>query len=177
MRLRARQKVILSAVGAAVAVAGASSLAVAQAAPGAGDASAQQVSSSSDTPPFAVEDFAYPGADKVYKEKGIKLHRGDGHIVLTECTPDSDIRVDSRAGKESKKGYCFKVTGKRGYLTLEIPETYIVWAEEHPVHATITTDGKTKKVTIPKNDMKAVGESDVPSGSQKAVLVELRVAD
>src|SRR5262249_5888829 len=35
-------------------------------------------------PPAAVEDYGYPGADHVFAEKGIRLKRGDGHILLAD---------------------------------------------------------------------------------------------
>ena len=36
-------------------------------------------------PPALVEDYAYPGADRILTEKGIKLKRGDGRILLADC--------------------------------------------------------------------------------------------
>ncbi|MFC9061217.1 hypothetical protein ACFTXB_24700 [Streptomyces sp. NPDC057074] len=35
--------------------------------------------------PNIVEDFNYPGADRILTEEGIKLKRGDGRIQMVEC--------------------------------------------------------------------------------------------
>ncbi|MEV6023600.1 hypothetical protein [Streptomyces sp. NPDC052036] len=70
---------MLAIAGAAafVALVGAPVLASADPQPPGGSAGA--------TPPSAVEDFAYPNADRIQRDQGIKLIKGDGHITLSTC--------------------------------------------------------------------------------------------
>ncbi|MFF0967207.1 hypothetical protein ACWDQO_20670 [Streptomyces sp. NPDC003703] len=120
--------------------------------------------------PHLVEDFSYPGAEKIRAEQGITLKRGDGHITLTDCAASYDIMVKSRT---AQKNYCFTVLGKTGLLTLELPDAFGLWTQQHPVQATLTADGKKTVVKAPANDYTPMGEAGatgVPS-----VLVELRV--
>jgi hypothetical protein len=120
--------------------------------------------------PAAVEDFAYPGAAKIAQEQKILLKRGDGNLVLEACGESNDIQVKSRIGQRL---YCFDVVGKKGYLTLELPDTFGMWTESFPVKATLTANGTSTTVNAPANDYQPLGESgDVGA---KSVLVELRV--
>ncbi|WP_229864429.1 hypothetical protein [Streptomyces djakartensis] len=125
---------------------------------------------------MAVENYEYPGADRILAEKGIKLKRGDGHIVLAECDQAAQqIRVmtveDASAGRRGT--YCFKAVGKTGRLTLELPRVFAVEAPDHPVSADLTADGRTTTVNVPKGGFESVGEGTV--GGARSVLVELRV--
>ncbi|MEU1823800.1 hypothetical protein ABZ502_15410 [Streptomyces abikoensis] len=161
---RARKTLLTGIAVAATAVVGVSTLSVANAAPG--------PDPESETPPYAVEDLAYPNADAIFKEKGITLRQGDGHIMLADCAVSTDIQVMTTQSKDFK--YCFKVTGKSGFVTLEIPSVYGVQTEDHPVKATVkAADGPAQSVDVPKGQLKGVGEG-VPGG-QPTVLVELRV--
>ncbi|WP_232107703.1 MULTISPECIES: hypothetical protein [Streptomyces] len=127
-------------------------------------------------PPFAVEDYGYPGADRILAEKGILLKKGDGGILLAECDPAAQqIRVLTR--KDDSVGragtYCFKAMGKTGRLTLELPEVFMVEAgADHPIRADLTSNGRTTSISIPKGGFESVGEG---SGGAPSVLVELRV--
>ncbi|MFE1765381.1 hypothetical protein ACFW81_14355 [Streptomyces angustmyceticus] len=120
--------------------------------------------------PSAVEDFGYPDAARILKEQGISLKRGDGHIVLTGCDSAYNIMVKSRTGA---KEFCFSVRGTKGYLAMELADTFGMWTVGHPVQATITADGKETVVNAPKDDYKPLGESG--SSEKRSVLVELRV--
>ncbi|MEU7134159.1 hypothetical protein [Streptomyces sp. NPDC046261] len=161
---RARKMLLVGIAGAATVAVGVSTLSVATAAP--------QPGAESEIPPYAVEDFSYPNADAIFKEKGITLRKGDGRIMLADCATTTDIQVMTTQSKDFK--YCFKVTGKSGYLTLEIPSVYGVQTETHPVRATVTPEGGTpQSVDVPKGQLKGVGEG-VPGGAP-TVLVELRV--
>ncbi len=120
--------------------------------------------------PSAVETFDYPGAAKIQAERGITLKRGDGHIMLTDCATAFDIKVESRTADTY---HCFKVSGKQGYLTMELPDAYGIWTQDHPVRATLTTDGKQTVVNAARNDYTPVGEAG--DASKRSVLVELRV--
>ncbi|UAL71737.1 hypothetical protein K7396_30285 [Streptomyces angustmyceticus] len=120
--------------------------------------------------PSAVEDFGYPDAARILKDQGISLKRGDGHIVLTGCDSAYNIMVKSRTGA---KEFCFSVRGTKGYLAMELADTFGMWTVGHPVQATITADGKETVVNAPKDDYKPLGESG--SSEKRSVLVELRV--
>lgn len=127
-------------------------------------------------PPVAVEDYGYPGADKILAEKGIKLKKGDGRILLADCDPAApQIRVqtigDPAAYREDT--YCFRTIGTTGHLTLELPRVFGLEAADHPISADLTANGQTTSVDVPKNDWKSVGEGT--SGGPRSVLVELRV--
>ncbi|MEU9402972.1 hypothetical protein [Streptomyces sp. SID4985] len=127
-------------------------------------------------PPYAVEDFAYPGADAIKVQKGIELKRGDGHIVLVDCDPAADqIRVltvkDSSVGRQDT--YCFKATAKSGFLTMQLPRVFGLEAADHPISADLTAAGTTTTVDVEKDGFKSVGEGTV--GGAQSVLVEIRV--
>lgn len=127
-------------------------------------------------PPVAVEDYGYPGADHVFAEKGIRLKRGDGHILLADCDQGTQqIRVLTR--KDDSVGragtYCFQATAKTGRLTLELPQVFMVEAgADHPIRADLTSNGQTTSVSVPKGGFESVGEG---SGGAPSVLVELQV--
>src|SRR5688572_122824 len=74
-----------------------------------------------------AELFAYPGAERILAERGIRLLTGDGHIFLADCAsaaPDL-VRVFSRQAGE----VCFDIQGSIGYLAMELPETYLIRAD------------------------------------------------
>lgn len=162
---RVRRTLVAGAIAVASLAPGALTPSIAIAAPGPTD---------DPIPPSAVETFEYPNAAKILKEKGIALRKRDGHILLAECTVSTDIQVFTRHNMEGR--YCFKVTGtgKSGYLSLEIPMTFSVVTGEYAVRASVTADGSTSTVDVPKNNSRSVGEGTVPPGPP-AVLVELRV--
>ncbi|MEV5020156.1 hypothetical protein ACIGW1_09800 [Streptomyces sp. NPDC053780] len=58
------------------------------------------------TPPPA--DLQHPNAERILAEKGISLHRGDGHIFFADCggSPEQ-IQVWTRKSGEGK--YCFQL--------------------------------------------------------------------
>ncbi|MBW8740214.1 MAG: hypothetical protein JF621_24965 [Streptomyces turgidiscabies] len=123
-----------------------------------------------------MEDFDYPGAGRILAEKGIKLKRGDGHILLAECDQAAQqIRVltvaDDSVGREGT--YCFKALGKTGRLTLELPRIFMVQAADHPISADLTANGRTTTVDVAKDETVSVGEA--ASGGVRSVLVELQV--
>ncbi|MFH9355361.1 hypothetical protein [Kitasatospora sp. NPDC017646] len=121
-------------------------------------------------PPPAVEDFTYP-LDSPYPV--LKLLRGDGHIMLADCHTVTQIQIWSRALPQSTgEQICFRVSGATGYLALQLPETTIIQTADRSVQASLTTDGATTPVSIPKNTMQNVGEA---LGLKPTTLVELRI--
>lgn len=168
MILRARKRFITPIVATVAAIAALS--AVAQAAPTATGAAA-----ANDEPPSAVEDFGYPGADKILAEQDLKLGKGDGGILLAECTADSwNIKVTA-IKNWATSAHCFKTPGKTGYLSLEVTGTFSIQTEDRSVRATLTSEGKRKIVDAPKDLVTPVGAGDIPGGGKEATLVELRV--
>ncbi len=131
---------------------------------------------SDEAPPFAIEDFTYPGADSILATKGIKLEKGDGHILLAECDYAADqIRVstvkDTTAGRADL--YCFRATGPTGYVTLTLPRVFALEASDHPISADLTANGQTQTVDVAEGGWKAVGEGT--AGGAQSVLIEIRV--
>lgn len=124
-----------------------------------------------DLPPVAVEDFAYPNADRILAEKGLKLIKGNGHLLFTECDGSAGlIEVWTRQTADGR--YCFKPDGKGGFLTLEVPDVYALQTTDNAISADLTAEGETETVAVAKNQFKGVGEG---VGDAPAVLVELRV--
>ncbi|KOT48407.1 hypothetical protein ADK43_38015 [Streptomyces rimosus subsp. rimosus] len=157
-------------------VAGAVTVAAAQAAPQPGNAAAQAGGAADDTPPFAVEDFAYPNAAKILQAKGLELGRGDGHILLSDCG-DANIVVRTKEAVHDGFKYCFKATAKKGYLTLKVPQVFSLDSEGTAFQATITSEEKKQNVSVEKDGWKPVGTGDQRPGAsgKPAVLIELRV--
>ncbi|MEU7573556.1 hypothetical protein [Micromonospora sp. NPDC049240] len=139
------------------------------------------MSTAADTPPSLEEDFNYPGAAKILADHGLKLFKGDGHIVWTATRSVEDdiqcavgeIQVEQIPGV-SGFYHCFKVLGPTGYLTLEIPGTFGVRAGAETVVATAKLPDGDKSFTIPPNQPVPI---DPGSGGNlpTATLVELRV--
>jgi hypothetical protein len=124
-----------------------------------------------DGPPPIVEYFDYPGADQIFAEHGIRLLKGDGHILFTDCAaPGSRVEIWSRT---STKSFCFRITADRGYLSLDLTKVYLIWGDNHELSATMTTNGEAKTVPIAKNQWNSVGEASDPD-KNPSTLVELK---
>ncbi|MFD9483592.1 hypothetical protein ACFWBX_06225 [Streptomyces sp. NPDC059991] len=131
-----------------------------------------------ETPPSSVERFTYPDAAKVLAEKGIKLIKGDGHLLLADCNASApQIKVRSVADQTTGRAplYCFTASSKSGFLALELPRVTSLETADHPISANLTADGLTKTIDVAADDFKPVGEGDVPSGAKRSTLVELRI--
>ncbi|MGY4645845.1 hypothetical protein [Cellulomonas sp. URHB0016] len=125
-----------------------------------------------------VEDFAYPGADVILAEHGLKVFKGDGHIEVVSsgepCAPGL-IQVESMPDVEPYLGYfCFATSGARGFLTLEVPNTFLLRGGDKPVKATAKLPGEALETyAVPANASVAVDPGDGAETPQ-AILVELR---
>ncbi|MEU3350302.1 hypothetical protein [Streptomyces sp. NPDC037389] len=160
---RARKALFTGIVGSAMAVAAFTTLGIAHADP-------QPPATADADMPFAVETFAYPGAAQIQQNQQILLKRGDGNITLATCDGTNAIQVKSRTGQ---KMYCFNVRGSKGWVTLQLNDSFGMWTKDHPVKATISTADKETVVNAPANDYQPLGEAgDI---SQRSMLVELRV--
>ncbi|GHJ15260.1 hypothetical protein TPA0908_32550 [Micromonospora sp. AKA38] len=127
----------------------------------------QSSSAAVDTQPSLEEDFTYPGAAQVLTQRGIKLLKGDGHIVLADCgatpnNPPADlILVQSNDfSLPAGKNFCFKAKGASGYLTMEIPMVYFVRGD-----STNTVDAKVEV----KDDPTVVETEQVDPGEWQPV--------
>ncbi|MFE0508842.1 hypothetical protein [Streptomyces sp. NPDC058964] len=132
------------------------------------------------TPPSAVEDFAYPNADRIQRDQGIKLIRGDGHILLAKCDDSAQqikvLTVQGQSGN-TQGAYCFRASAKSGYLTLELPRVFALETADHPISADLRPEADpaapAKTVSVGKNGYQSVGEG--AAGGAPTVLLELRV--
>ncbi|MDQ1630606.1 MAG: hypothetical protein QOC80_578, partial [Frankiaceae bacterium] len=134
-----------------------------------------------DTPPPIEEDYAYPGADQILAQHGLKLFKGDGHILFvtshkygeTQCAP-GELQVEKVLDVDPfGVYYCFKTTGAKGWLTLEVQGTFGVRGGTKETQATATLPAGTKKFDIPPNVFVPI-DPGTGSDTPQAVLVELR---
>ncbi|MFB6862834.1 hypothetical protein [Streptomyces virginiae] len=125
-----------------------------------------------DGPGYAIEDGAYPNADRILAERGIKLKRGDGHILLADCSSQAGL-LEVYSRKDAK--ICFKVTGNNGYLSLEIPRVFGVKGNDYAAQVDMTTGTEEKTFTVDKNTWTPVGESLDEQG-REFMLMEIRTS-
>ncbi|MFI1205645.1 hypothetical protein ACH4VR_40545 [Streptomyces sp. NPDC020883] len=165
---RTTRRLLAPALGAAVATGALAWLALSAGA----SSAAEPASPAADTGlRSAVEDFNYPGADKILAEKNIVLKRGDGHITYVDCASGTGfLEVMSREHEETM---CFKVTGSSGWLTMEIPSVHAIKGNDYTTEANMTVGSETKSFDITKNTWTGVGESG-DKQRREYVLVELR---
>ncbi|MER7765139.1 hypothetical protein [Streptomyces sp. NPDC097619] len=122
-------------------------------------------------PGYAIEDYSYPGADKILAEQGIVLKRGDGHILLADCKSDENLL---KFLARDRADVCFKVTADEGFLTLEIPSVHGVRTDDSvKTHLAMTAEGDRVEYDIPAKTWEGVGES---VDGREHVLVEIRVS-
>ncbi|WP_344030320.1 hypothetical protein [Streptomyces luteireticuli] len=128
-----------------------------------------------DAPPTVVEDFEYPQAKKIFKERGINLKRGDGHITLVACgSRPGLIEVSARGMQDTDKTghgqFCFRVTGRAGYLSLELPNVYGALGNDYDVNLKMMTSDEEKSFKLQKNTWTAVGKTADPQNREFALL-------
>ncbi|MFD5511484.1 hypothetical protein ACFWIB_27460 [Streptomyces sp. NPDC127051] len=123
-------------------------------------------------PGYAIEDFSYPNADKILAEQKIKLKSGDGHILLTECTGAPE-QMEVFSHKNEK--VCFRTTGNKGYLSLEIPAVFGIKGNEYASQVNMTTGTEEKTFNVDKNAWTAVGETADEKG-RDFMLLEIRTS-
>ncbi|MFK8844128.1 hypothetical protein [Streptomyces sp. Ac-502] len=152
-------------VAGAVLLTGAASAADQTSGPGADRISV--AAGSSEQPPLAIEDFSYPGADRILKEKNLKLKHGDGHIVLAECDSSPNLL---RFIARDRADFCFKVSGDSGYLALEVPAVGGVQSHDYKAKVNMTVGTEKKSFDVPKNSWKGIGENADPAGREHTLL-------
>ncbi|MHB9859588.1 hypothetical protein [Streptomyces sp. YIM S03343] len=144
----------------------------ASSAPAAGHtASGAATSVVDEAPGYAVENFNYPNADKILAEKNIVLKRGDGHIMLADCSSGTGLL--QIMAREKSDPICFQVVGNSGWLTLEIPSVVGVRGNSYDTQVDMTVGTEEKSFDVTKNAWTPVGEVTDPDG-RDYVLVEIR---
>lgn len=132
-----------------------------------------EAATSPDELPFAVEDFNYPGADEILDEWGVELMRGDGHVVLVECTSGTNLLRISARGLPRGLEVCFRTTGNEGFLTLEVPRVFgVITNDSSNTHLELISDEGSAEYDIPADQARAIGES---AGNGDSTLLEIRV--
>ncbi|MFJ5832905.1 hypothetical protein [Streptomyces sp. NPDC093089] len=176
MAYRVRRRVLVGLVGTVASIIGVATLAVATPA----TMSAPATTSTEETPPLAVEEFAYPEAARILAQEGISLKKGDGHIVLAACNYTADqIKIHTVADPNvnRKADYCFEVNAASGYVTMDLPRVIALESTGPSFSADLTAGEQKTTVEVPKEGFLSVGEGDISSGTAgaRSVVVEIRV--
>ncbi|MEV4283408.1 hypothetical protein [Actinoplanes xinjiangensis] len=147
-----------------------------------GAAAALAEAAADESPQALVEDYTYPGAAQVEADRGIKLIKGDGSIMLADCGADPNlppadvILVQTTAvGSPDKTNHCFKATGASGFLSMEIGEVYFIRGEAgRTVGAKVETQDATPVVETERVDPGEWQPIGVGQGRGDGTLLELR---
>ncbi|MGE7388184.1 hypothetical protein ACQKM2_22205 [Streptomyces sp. NPDC004126] len=123
-------------------------------------------------PGYAIEDFAYPNADRILTEQKITLKRGNGRILLADCSAASDLL--EVWGRKNER-ICFRVTGDRGYLALEIPAVYAVKGHDFTTQLDMRAGTEETTYEAERNTWTPVGESADEQG-RSFMLMEIRTS-
>ncbi|MGO1050165.1 hypothetical protein [Crossiella sp. CA198] len=134
------------------------------------------VAAAADDPPPLEEEYDYPGAEKIFQEKGIRLKKGNGKITLTDCPRtgvEGVLAVQRRTdGSPNQAGqYCFKLEGNSGFITMELPKAYFAKGL-FTTDVVLRTATETKTVRLNGQDWTPIGEG---TGGPDATLLEFRV--
>ncbi|MEU4161676.1 hypothetical protein [Actinoplanes sp. NPDC026670] len=147
-----------------------------------GSAMALAENAAADDAPSLVEDFSYPGAAAIEADRGIKLIKGDGNLVLVDCGADPNlppadvILVQTTAvGSPDKTNHCFKASGTSGVLTMEIGEVYFIRGEaQRTVAAKVEVQDATPVTETEQVDPGEWQPIGIGQGRGEATLLELR---
>ncbi|WP_092526759.1 hypothetical protein [Amycolatopsis arida] len=134
----------------------------------------------SENPPHLVEDFSYPGAERILAERGVKLIKGNGQLLLVDCGPAGLIEVLSNDVSK----ICFDYIGPDdatsvgsskdpdpvAWLTMEIPSVFLIKASDRSSRARLTTPEGTKTYYLESGKWNSVGEGADPDGGPQALL-------
>ncbi|MFF3432547.1 trypsin-like serine protease [Streptomyces sp. NPDC002602] len=135
---------------------------------------AEPATPSNSEAPFAVEDGAYPFGPDIKAATGAELIAGDGNITYAPCSAGNyQVVVWARNLLTNESRICFKAANT-GYLKVNIPRAYRIETYDRDIKASISIEGSTENLAVPKNTTKAFGDAD-PAAPKQAVLVEMRV--
>ena len=135
-------------------------------------------------PPSIVEDHSYPDAEGILARHGLKLAKGDGHILFhsartydeTECAAGLLQVEKSLAVEPYGMYYCFRTVGTTGFLTLEVPGAFGVRGGSTAVTAKAQLpDGTTLPPYQVDPDERVAIRPGTGGEPPRAILVELRM--
>jgi len=142
-----------------------------------------RAAAANDQQPSIVEDYSYPGADQVLATRGVKLIKGDGHIMLADCGADpnhaaADLIIAQSLAHGPDGNYinaCFRTTGASGYLSMELSQVYVIRGNNRStVKATVSlasNPSTTETDQVDPGEWQGVG---VGANKPDATLLELR---
>ncbi|MFJ9523676.1 hypothetical protein ACIRPK_36310 [Kitasatospora sp. NPDC101801] len=117
--------------------------------------------------PSIVEDGAYPNAGQFLTQYGITLKSGDGNITLAPCDGNPDLlTIFSR----SREDICFRTTGDKGYLSLEIPRITGARGNSYNVTVATTSAGASASFKVLKNTWTPAGSTTDPEGRDYTLM-------
>ncbi len=112
-----------------------------------------------------MEDYAYPNADRIQRDQGIKLIKGDGHITLATCDDSAQqIKVLTEVGAERRSAGRVLLQGecRERLPLLELPRVFELETVDHPISADLRPQddptAPVKTVNVDKKSIKSVGE-------------------
>ena len=122
-----------------------------------------------EAPPSLVEDHAYPGAAAILADHGIRVITGDGRIRYDpDCAGDGNLIEVEAIG--DYQAICFRSSGTQGFITMDLPRTYLVSSDDQPLTARSTYQGETEVVAVEPGLPAPIG-----LGNTTHTLVELRL--
>ncbi|MCB5164524.1 FG-GAP-like repeat-containing protein [Streptomyces bambusae] len=104
---------------------------------------------------------------------GADLIAGDGNITQTPCTSSHQITVWARNLLTDESRICF-AAANTGYLSVNIPRAYRIETNDRDIKASVSIEGSTQNLDVPKDTTKGFGEAH-PTDPKRAVLLEMRV--
>lgn len=134
-----------------------------------------------DEMPSIVETYDYPDAEQKFLTTGVRLTRGDGHIMLADCQiprANNTITVRTAALTTIEAGVvCFKILGNTGFLQMQVPAVYEidgrkVGAGRNTTAILTTEDGVVTPINVRRTEATQVG---IGEDSEPTTLLELRV--
>jgi hypothetical protein len=145
--------------------------------------SSSATEAAADAPSSLVEDYTHPDAEGILARHGLKVFKGDGHIVFDSARPFTEsqcptglIQVEKHQDEEPYgMYYCFRTIGSKGFLTLEVPGTFGVrgGSEAIQVKAKLPDGTVLPTYDVPPNQPVAIEPGD-GSEAPQAILVEIR---
>jgi hypothetical protein len=151
------------------------------------DAQGPITAATADEMPPIIETFEYPNAEQIFQRTGVRLVRGDGHVVIADCqTPPVNnlgvIKVRTTEIATIDNGVvCFKVLNSTGFLQLEVPAVYEIRGDGqksgtgHNITAIVKTeDGVLPPILVKPSESTEVGIGK-SADNKPTTLLELRI--
>jgi hypothetical protein len=146
-------------------------------------ATGSSAAEAAEAPSSIVEDYTHPDAEGILARDGLKVFKGDGHIVFDQARPFTQsqcptglVQVEKHLDEEPYgMYYCFRTIGPKGFLTLEVPGTFGVrgGSEEILVKAKLPDGTVLPTYEVQPNQPVAIEPGD-GSEAPQAILVEIR---